>query len=201
MLEAVTMNSPPSPTRRSLETLLESGLFSGRWLMAPFYVGLLLALVLLLIVFLRELVEGVPAALQSEEQAILLVLSLVDLSLAGNLILIVTFSGYENFVSKMHMQNHVDRPAWMGAVDFSGMKLKLIGSIVAISAISLLRAFMQMSEADSAADAAAPDTVKLAWMIGLHLTFVVSGVLFAMMDWISEKSHGMAAHRSHAREG
>jgi uncharacterized protein (TIGR00645 family) len=195
------MSPSPSPPRRSLETQLESGLFAGRWLMAPFYVGLLLALVLLLVVFLRELVEGVPAALQSEEQAILLVLSLVDLSLAGNLILIVTFSGYENFVSKMHMQNHVDRPAWMGAVDFSGMKLKLIGSIVAISAISLLRAFMQMAEADSAADAAAPDTVKLGWMIGLHITFVVSGVLFALMDWISEKSHRMAAHLSHAPEG
>ncbi len=183
--------------RSVFEAVLEKALFSSRWLMAPFYVGLVAALVLLMIVFLRELVQGVPEALQSPEHAILLVLSLIDLSLAGNLILIVTLSGYENFVSKIDTQGHVDRPSWMGAIDFSGMKLKLIASIVAISAISLLRAFMQLAGAGDAASAGAgaghgpgPDTATLAWMVGLHVTFIVSGVLFALMDWLAGLASG-----------
>jgi uncharacterized protein (TIGR00645 family) len=175
------------------ERLLEQGLFGARWLMAPFYVGLVAALALLLIVFVRELIEGAPAAIESPEQAILLVLSLIDLSLAGNLVLIVTLSGYENFVSKIDTEGHVDRPSWMGAIDFSGMKLKLIASIVAISAISLLRAFMQLADAGDGAHGA-PDPATLAWMVGLHVTFLVSGVLFALMDWLAEKAargHGV----------
>jgi len=197
------MNLPPrgTPSPQTVEGLFERGLFASRWLMAPFYLGLVFALLVLLGVFIRELVQGIPAALTSREDAILLILTLVDLSLAGNLILIVTFSGYENFVSKMDTRGHVDRPAWMGAIDFSGMKLKLIGSIVAISAISLLRAFMQLAGGDGEGGehAGAPDTSTLAWMIGLHLTFVVSGVLFALMDWIAEKAgHGHGIDRGRA---
>lgn len=179
--------------RNILEHALEQGLFGARWLMAPFYIGLVGALALLLAVFVRELVQGAPAALESPEQAILLVLSLIDLSLAGNLVLIVTLSGYENFVSKIDTGGDVDRPSWMGAIDFSGMKLKLIGSIVAISAISLLRAFMQLS---GGAEAGAghgvpPDTATLTWMVGLHVTFLFSGVMFALTDWLAEKAaHG-----------
>ncbi len=185
------------------ETLLERGLFAARWLMAPFYVGLVVALVLLLGVFVRELIEGAPEALTSPEHAILLVLSLVDLSLAGNLILIVTFSGYENFVSKIDTQGHEDRPAWMGSIDFSAMKIKLIGSIVAISAISLLRAFMQLAGAGEFGGAGghggAPDESTLKWLLVLHLTFIVSGVLFALMDWIAEKAaRGHGVDRPHA---
>lgn len=189
----------PQPHRRHgsvVERLLEQGLFGARWLMAPFYVGLTLVLALLLVVFVKELAHEAPAALDSPERAILLVLSLIDLSLAGNLILIVTLSGYENFVSKIDTGGHVDRPSWMGAIDFSGMKLKLIGSIVAISAISLLRAFMQLAGAGDAegGHTPAPDATTLAWMVGLHVTFLVSGVLFALMDWLAEKAargHGV----------
>jgi len=113
------------------------------------------------------------------EQAILMVLSLIDLSLAGNLLLIVIFSGYENFVSKIDTGEDEDRPEWMGSVDFSGLKMKLIASIVAISAIALLRAFMRLAEGE------AIDDRTLAWLVGLHVTFVVSGVLLALMDWIA----------------
>ena len=99
----------------------------------------------LLFAFLQELVAEVShIADLNPERAILLALSLIDLSLAGNLILIVIFSGYENFVSKLDAGGQVDRPAWMGTVDFSGLKLRLVGSIVAISAISLLRTFMRL---------------------------------------------------------
>ena len=133
------------PIARFIERALEVGIFNSRWLMAPFYIGLVAALVMLLGVFVMELVHGIPLAFSSPEEAILLILSLIDLSLAGNLILIVTFSGYENFVSKIDTRGHEDRPEWMGTVDFSGMKMKLIASIVAISAISLLRAFMRLA--------------------------------------------------------
>jgi uncharacterized protein (TIGR00645 family) len=109
-------------------------------------------------------------------------LSLVDLSLAGNLTLIVIFSGYENFVSKIEANGHVDRPAWMGKVDFSGLKLKLISSIVAISAISLLRTFM-------AVGAAPIDETMVKWKVIVHLTFVTSGVLLAFMDMLSSRTN------------
>ena len=183
---------PQSPKKLAIETLLEMGLFNARWLMAPFYLGLVVALVMLMVVFISELVRGIGPALHSPEEAILLVLSLIDLSLAGNLILIVTFSGYENFVSKIDTRGHVDRPSWMGTIDFSAMKIKLIASIVAISAISLLRAFMRLAgagEGDAGHAETVPDQTSLMWLVGLHLTFVVSGVLFALMDWLAEKAH------------
>ena len=115
------------------------------------------------------------------ERAILLALSLIDLSLAGNLILIVIFSGYENFVSKLDAEGDVDRPAWMGTVDFSGLKLRLIASIVAISAISLLRTFMRIGEEPV-------DETLIKWKVIVHLTFVTSGVLLALMDLLSSRS-------------
>ena len=95
------------------------------------------------------------------------------------------FSGYENFISKIDTGDSEDRPSWMGTLDFSGLKMKLIGSIVAISAISLLRAFMSLTEQDIPLDEA-----RVRWLVILHLTFIVSGVLFAAMDWIAARSEG-----------
>ncbi|MDB5454267.1 MAG: hypothetical protein JWO33_2845, partial [Caulobacteraceae bacterium] len=108
-----------------------------------------------------------------------------DLSLAGNLVLIVIFSGYENFVSKIDVAAHEDRPDWMGTVDFSGLKLKLIASIVAISGIALLKAFLTLTEPE-----AILDQPRLMWLVAIHLTFVVSGVLLALMDFISSRTKG-----------
>jgi uncharacterized protein (TIGR00645 family) len=127
----------------TLETILERGLFASRWLMAPMYVGLVIALAALVVIFFQELIHVIPVLLSgsaSAEDAILLALALIDLSLAGNLVLIVIFSGYENFVSKLNIGETEDRPSWMGTVDFSGLKMKLVASIVAISAIALLKA-------------------------------------------------------------
>jgi uncharacterized protein (TIGR00645 family) len=125
-----------------LEIGVERVLFASRWILAPFYLGMVVALAVILIVFVRALVTDLAhIPTMDAEQAILLTLSLIDLSLTGNLLLIVIFSGYENFVSKIHVDDHEDRPSWMGTVDFSGLKIKLIASIVAISAIALLRAF------------------------------------------------------------
>jgi uncharacterized protein (TIGR00645 family) len=167
-----------------LEAALERGLFASRWLMAPFYVGLVFALGALLVVFVMKLVAGLPQAhLMTAEEAILMALSLIDLSLAANLVLIVIFSGYENFVSKLDVAAHADRPAWMGTVDFSALKLKLIASIVAISGIALLGSFLQLSD-----PAKQLDEQRIFWLVVVHLTFVASGVLLALMDWLSGHS-------------
>jgi uncharacterized protein (TIGR00645 family) len=170
-------------TKTVAERWLETALFASRWLLAPFYVGLIVALGGLLVVFARDVLEEMSHILvMKAEDAILMGLSLIDLSLAGNLVLLVTFSGYENFVSKMESAKKGDRPDWMGTVDFSGLKLKVIASIVAISAIALLRAFMQLLEPDSTLD-----RTKLGWLVAVHLTFVVSGVLLATMDWVASR--------------
>ena len=179
--------------RNAVEKVLEGILFKSRWLLAPFYLGLVLSLVLLLGAFIAELIHVMPQLLDlthiDPEQVILAVLSLIDLSLAGNLVVIVIFSGYENFVSKINTENAEDRPSWMGTLDFSGLKMKLIGSIVAISAISLLRAFMSLSE-----DGSVLDERKILWMLILHLTFVGSGLMFAVMDYIGNRAEKPKEH-------
>src|SRR5690606_21576930 len=146
-------------------------------------VGLVIALAGLLVVFANKLLHAIPALPgMTADDAIMIVLSLIDMSLAGNLLLIVIFSGYENFVSKIDTADHEDRPGWMGTVDFSGLKMKLIASIVAISAIALLRAFMEMSQGEDI------DEGRLLWLVVIHLSFVISGVLLALMDLLASKT-------------
>ncbi|WP_207642726.1 TIGR00645 family protein [Confluentimicrobium sp. EMB200-NS6] len=169
-----------------MERKFEQGLFASRWLMAPMYLGLVVSLAMLMVVFLRELAYYAPQVLvMSSDKAILAILTLIDLTLAANLLVIVLFSGYENFVSKLDIDDGGDRPSWMGTVDFSGLKMKLIASIVAISAIHLLKRFMEIGQAD--ADAAFGAT-ELKWLVVIHLTFVISGVLMAAMDWMTARS-------------
>jgi uncharacterized protein (TIGR00645 family) len=169
-----------------IERHIERGLFAGRWLMAPMYVGLVGALLVLMAKFLQALWEfAVHAIDASEAQTVLAILSLIDLTLAGNLLLIVIFSGYENFVSKIDVGDHEDQPDWKGKVDFAGLKIKLIASIVAISGIHLLKIFM--------------DIVKytdrdIFWMVIIHVVFVGSGVLLALMDRIHGDHGAEAGH-------
>jgi uncharacterized protein (TIGR00645 family) len=168
----------PNRVERGIERLI----FNSRWLMAPFYIGLAISLLVLLFKFLRllwELVVHAPGA--KETDIILNVLGLVDVSLVGNLILIVMFSGYENFVSKIDPEGHPDWPDWMTKVDFGSLKQKLLASIVAISAIQVLKYFMNID--------AAFDPPRLAWVIGMHLMFVVSTLMLALSDrWGAEGS-------------
>jgi len=150
--------------------------------MASVYVGLLVILAAVTVKFVEETVLAVPLILSMQERdLVMLALSLIDLALLGNLILMVAFAGYENFVSKMHSRaEHEDRPDWMGYIDFSGLKLKVLGSIVAISAIHLLRTFMNIGQMEK-------DDVG--WQLAIHLGFVISGLLLAWMDRISAPSH------------
>jgi uncharacterized protein (TIGR00645 family) len=168
-----------------LEALIEWIIYTSRWLMAPVYLGLIAALGILIVTFFRELYLQVPQVLQMDEtDIILLVLTLVDLSLAGNLVLIILFTGYESFVSKIDFAHKDrDRPDWMGTLDFSGLKIKLIASIVAISGIHLLKIFMNL---------ASYTETQLLWYTVIHLTFIVSGVAVAGMDWMEEKAHEVA---------
>ena len=174
----------PNPVLKPVERGLESMLFNSRWLMAPFYLGLVVSLAVLLLKFCMILWEFIIHAPGSKESDIILgVLSLIDVSLTGNLILIVVFSGYENFVSKIDPGGHPDWPDWMTKVNFGGLKQKLLASIVAISAIQVLKAFMNI------------DTVfepsKLAWLVGVHLVFVFSAFMLALSDrWGAEKASG-----------
>jgi uncharacterized protein (TIGR00645 family) len=164
----------PRQQLNAIERWLEVLLFAGRWLMAPIYVGLLCILAALAVKFVEELIVTLPSVLSMHERdLVLLVLGLIDMALLGSLTLMVAFAGYENFVSKMHfLAGHEDRPDWMGHIDFSGLKLKLISSIVAISAIHLLRTFLNVS-------AISKDDVG--WQLAIHLGFVISGVLLALM--------------------
>ncbi len=162
---------------KRLEHGLELLIFNSRWLLAPIYVGLVLSVLLLLVKFVQEFVHIVARTFTSSEgDVILAVLTLVDLSLVANLLLIVIFSGYENSVSKIHTEDHEDRPEWMGKVDFSGLKLKLVASIVAISGIELLKAFVNIGGYTN---------TELAWKVGIHGMLVVSGVLLVWMDRIA----------------
>ncbi|MFM7336106.1 MAG: TIGR00645 family protein [Tabrizicola sp.] len=173
--------------KTSVETTFEKGLFASRWLMAPMYLGLAVTLGMLTVIFLKELVYYLPQVLElSAEKMILVALTLIDLTLAANLLLIVMFSGYESFVSKFDIDVGDDKPGWMGKVDFGGLKMKLIASIVAISGIHLLKRFMEISDLDTATTFG---ETEMFWLVVIHLTFVVSGVLMALMDWLQARSY------------
>ncbi|HNQ05193.1 MAG TPA: TIGR00645 family protein [Thiobacillaceae bacterium] len=167
---------------KHVENRLEHTLFASRWLLVPFYIGLILALALLLVKFVKEFIHFVPLVFTAQGGDVIIgVLSLVDVVMVANLIIIIVFAGYENFVSRFDAGQHEDWPGWMGHVGFAELKMKLIGSIVAISGIELLKAFMHVE---------ALSNEQLAWKVGIHMTFVLSGVLFAIMDRVASGKHG-----------
>jgi uncharacterized protein (TIGR00645 family) len=180
------MTDQPAPSRsRPAQERVQRGfeyvLFNSRWLMAPFYVGLVVALAVLFLKFLRMLWDFIlhaPGAKSTE--TILDALSLIDVILVGNLILIVVFSGYENFVSRIDTSGNPNWPVWITKIDFAGLKQKLLASIVAISAIHVLEAFLNID--------AAFDATKMTWLVAVHLVFVISALLLALSDrWSTDK--------------
>jgi uncharacterized protein (TIGR00645 family) len=171
----------PNPPNNAAERLVERFIFTSRWLLAPIYAGLTVGLLVIVIKFGQHAVELLAHPLAtSGDEAIVGVLGLVDLALMGSLVVMVMFAGYENFVSKLDMDTHEDRPAWMGHVNFSDLKLKLMASIVAISAIHVLESFMNIEHLSNR---------DLFWSVGIHITFVISAVLLAVMDRVSGPGH------------
>jgi len=169
---------------------IEVTLFRARFLLAPLYLGLVGALILLCWRFIVELYHIVQHIGEATAQTFTLeLLALLDLTLLANLILMVIFAGYENFVSRIDVAaESKDRPHWMGTIDFSGLKIKLIGSLVAISVIELLKDFIELAGQDDVGGGTK-------WRIVIHLTFVASGVLFALMDWIADKREFDGTHK------
>ncbi|HTW35250.1 MAG TPA: YqhA family protein [Rhizomicrobium sp.] len=163
-----------------LKRILEQGLFASRWLMLPFYIGLVIALADLIVVFLHELIVHLPVALtEAVSSTTLWVLELIDMSLVANLLVIVILAGYENFVSRMADVDHPDWPSWVTAIDFSGMKLKLIGSITAIASIYLLEMFLRPGKLD---------VTTIGWLLAIQVTIIISGVMLAVTDLIASKA-------------
>lgn len=166
--------------RGRIERSVEVLLFGSRWVLAPLYIGLVAGLGIILIQFTVRFWQILSSYKTWDPHSVVLdVLGLLDLTLLANLILIVVFSGYENFVSKIGVaEGSEDKPHWMGKVDYSGLKIKLIGSLVAISVIELLKDFLSPASLNHE---------HLFWRIVLHFTFVLSGVLFALTDFIADK--------------
>lgn len=163
-----------------MERMIERLLFASRWLLAPIYLGLAAALAILGVKFFIELYHAFSHVVEwSEAEVVLALLALVDLSLVASLIVMVMFSGYENFVSKIDMEGEGDKLGWLGKLDAGTLKLKVAASIVAISSIHLLRAFM---------DAQDTPNDKLMWYVLIHLTFVASAVLLGVLDRITAKT-------------
>ena len=164
-----------------LENLLEKSIFASRWLLAPIYIVLSISLFFITVKVIQELIHFAPILLSIDlKDMMLFVLHIVDLALIANLVLMIIFAGYENFVSKISVADESeDKPSWMGKTDFGDLKLKLVASIVAISGINLLETFMDISEVSDR---------EIQWMIIIHVVFIFSGLLLALMDYFSPKS-------------
>ena len=158
-----------------MEQISEKILYASRWILAPIYIGLSLALVLLTLKFFQELAHYLPLVFAtSEADLVLVVLSLMDMALVGGLLVMVMFSGYENFVSRIDIEEGAEKLSWLGKLDSGSLKLKVAASIVAISSIHLLKVFMNVERI--------PDNDKIMWYVLIHLTFVVSAIGMAWVD-------------------
>jgi len=178
-----------------LEQVTEKLLFGSRWILAPIFLGLSLALLALGVKFFQEAFHVVATVLATKESDLVLtVLSMIDIVLVGSLIIMVMFSGYENFVSTIDAKG-TESLSWLGKLDAGTLKLKVAASIVAISSIHLLRIFMQVDakiEAEDGSLVSAYTNHQIMWFIILHMTFVVSAVLLGVLDKMS-----FAKHRDH----
>ncbi|MGH8188001.1 MAG: TIGR00645 family protein [Steroidobacteraceae bacterium] len=168
-----------------MEKTIEKLLFASRWVLAPVYLGLSIALIALGIKFFMELWHLMGHVFfESEADVVLRLLAMVDLVLVGTLIVMVMFSGYENFVSQLDVGDSTEKLAWLGKMDANSLKLKVASSIVAISSIHLLRAFM-----DTPKLIGEQRENALMWYVIIHLTFVVSAVMMGVLDRITSSQH------------
>lgn len=160
-----------------LERFIENFIYSARWILAPIYVGLSIALLLLGIKFFQEAFHVLPIILEiTEADLVLVVLSLIDLSLVGGLIVMVMLSSYESFVSRLDIGESTEKLGWLGKMDYTSLKNKVASSIVAISSIHLLKVFMDTQNIPND---------KLVWYVVIHLTFVVSAFGMGVLDRVT----------------
>ena len=153
-------------------------MYASRWLMAPLYLGMSLALMALGIKFFQEVFHFIPIVMEVDEATLILkVLTFIDLLLVGSLIVIVMFSGYENFVSKMDIHEDTEKLEWLGTHDYGSLKMKVASSVVAISSIHLLKVFMNIQQTDND---------KLLWFVVIHLTLVLSALFMGYLEKLNQ---------------
>jgi len=173
----MSVPSQASAVERGVERLI----LASRWLQVPLYLGLILALALFVLKFFQQLWHMTESFWTLEEsQMVLVVLSLMDIVMVANLLIMVVISGYENFVSRIDAVPGAETLSWFGKLDHGTIKIKLASSIVAISSIHLLKAFLD-------AEKIAND--KLLWLVVIHLTFVLSALLMAYLDRLISVKH------------
>ncbi|WP_339459173.1 TIGR00645 family protein [Pseudomonas sp. EA_105y_Pfl2_R69] len=161
-----------------MERFIENTMYASRWLLAPIYFGLSLAVLALSIKFFQELYHILPDIFTlSEADLILRLLSLIDMALVGGLLVMVMLSGYENFVSQLNINEGTEKLSWLGKMDSGSLKMKVAASIVAISSIHLLKVFM---------DAKNYEIEYLKWYVIIHLTFVGSAFAMGYLDKLTK---------------
>jgi uncharacterized protein (TIGR00645 family) len=161
-----------------MERFIENAMYASRWLLAPIYFGLSLALLALAIKFFQEVFHVLPAIFSIKEaDLILTLLSLIDMTLVGGLLVMVMISGYENFVSQLDIDEGKEKLNWLGKMDSGSLKMKVAASIVAISSIRLLKVFM---------DAQNINDTKLMWYVIIHMTFVASAFAMGYLDKLTK---------------
>jgi uncharacterized protein (TIGR00645 family) len=166
-------------TGAEMERLIENLMYASRWIMAPIYWGLSLVLLALGIKFFQEVFHLLPNILNMKEVDLILVtLSLIDIALVGGLIVMVMFSGYENFVSRLDVSDSDDKLGWLGKLDAGSLKNKVAASIVAISSIHLLKVFMNTESIPND---------KIQWYLLIHITFVLSAFAMGYLDKITRQ--------------
>jgi uncharacterized protein (TIGR00645 family) len=171
---------------RPLPRLIEALLFGGRFMLVPIYLAMLVLLATLIAYFLGELAHALPGLPgMSEKDLILLTVSLVDLSLTANLVVLVILSGYENFVRRVTFTANDTRPEWLVRINFSGLKLRLIATVTVIAAVHLLGSFLEVSSQNDR---------DLLWQVVIVLVFAVLGLMLALTDRLASQEQDQAPH-------
>lgn len=165
-------------SNNKFEVFGEKLFYACRWLISPLYVGLALSLLALVIKFFQESFLLLTNIFTMEESSmVLVILGLVDISLVGGLLVMVMFSGYENFVSKLDVQEGKHKLDWLGKMDSNQLKNKVASSIVAISSIHLLKIFVDSENIPND---------KIMWYLILHITFVVSAFAMGILEKLTK---------------
>jgi len=168
-------------SKEKVENVLEKVIFASRWFQAPLYAGLIVAGILYAYKFVIELWHLVATVNEITEELLMLgVLTLVDITMVANLLVMVIIGGYATFVSRINLDNHPDKPDWLDKIDAGTLKVKLATALVGISGIHLLKSFINIKEKSN-------DQVM--WQVIIHVVFLLSSVMLAYTEKLMHKNH------------
>jgi len=174
---------------KPIEQLVEFIIFAGRWIQAPVYLGLIVASVVYCYRFVMEVMHICEQMhTLKEEELLIAVLSLVDITMVLNLIYMVVIGGYTMFVSKIDMVGHPDRPEWLEHTNANTLKIKLASSLVGVSGIHLLKSFIELGAGSEEGHVAIPERVVL-WQVIIHATFLGSAIALAITERLLHPPH------------